>query len=76
MGAPGRDETKLNTINLYLDRFYLAANSVPELTDKPALHEFWKLIEECRLAIFAPEVPLEERSPIKKLDKAWEELRF
>lgn len=75
-GAPGRDETKLDAISDYLDRFHLAAESVPELTDKPLLHDFWRLTEECRLAVFAPEVPLGERAPLKKLDKAWEELRF
>ena len=74
--APARDEAKLETIEAYLDRFYLAADSVEEITDKPELEAFWLLTEECRLAVFAPEISPAIRAPLKKLEPAWEELRF
>ncbi|WP_294482575.1 ATP-dependent RNA helicase HrpA [uncultured Victivallis sp.] len=74
--APARDEAKLETIEAYLDRFYLAADSVEEITDKPELETFWLLTEECRLAVFAPEISPAIRAPLKKLEPAWEELRF
>ncbi|MBS1368985.1 MAG: ATP-dependent RNA helicase HrpA [Lentisphaeria bacterium] len=74
--GPARDEAKLETIEAYLDRFHIAAESVGEITDKPELEAFWQLTEECRLAVFAPEVTPAIRGPLKKLGPAWEELRF
>lgn len=74
--GPARDEAKLETIEAYLDRFYIAAESVSEITEKPELEAFWLLTEECRLAVFAPEVTPAVRGPLKKLEPAWQELRF
>ncbi len=76
IASPGRDEKKLDTISGQLDRLHLAVESVPELTSKPLLHDLWQLTEECRLAVFAPEVPLAIRSPLKKWDKTWEEVKL
>ncbi len=73
--APARDEAKLETLAPYISRFLLAAADV-EISEKPELHAFWLLLEECRLAVFAPEVPQNGRAPLKQLGKAWEELRF
>ena len=50
--------------------------TVEELTDSDGLYEFWELLEECRIAIFAPEVKCAVRSPLAKLEKAWEDLRI
>ena len=74
--APARDEAKLETIAEYAERFRLAAADVPEIADSPELYEFWLLFEECRLATFAPEVPLKRRAPLRQLESAWEQLRF
>lgn len=73
--APARDEAKLEPIAPYIERFHLAAAD-REITETPALHDFWLLLEECRLATFAPEIPLKIRAPLKRLAPAWEELRF
>ncbi len=74
--APGRDESKLEALAAYVERFRIAVGSVPEIADKPELLDFWELLEECRLAVFAPEVPPALRSPQKHLAAAWEALRF
>lgn len=74
--GPARDEAKLDTIDLWLDRFYVAAESVTEITEKPELEAFWQLIEEARLAVFAPEIPPAIRGPLNKLEPAWTILRF
>ena len=74
--TPARDEAKLETIAEYAERFRLAATEVPKITDSPELYEFWLLFEECRLATFAPEVPLKRRAPLRQLESAWEQLRF
>lgn len=64
--GPARDEAKLETIEAYLDRFYIAAESVSEITEKPELEAFWLLTEECRLAVFAPEVTPGRARPAEK----------
>lgn len=73
---PARDEAKLATIESYLDRFYVAAESVEEISEYPELEAFWLLTEECRLTVFAPEVTPSVRGALKKLEPAWRELRF
>lgn len=74
--APGRDEAKLEPIAGFLERFHLAVESVDEIVLHPELHEFWLLLEEARLAAFAPEVPLAIRAPLRQLERAWNELRL
>ncbi len=74
--GPARDEAKLEPLEPWLERFYLAAESVSEISEKPELEEFWQLLEECRLSIFAPEVTPAIRGALKKLEPAWELLRF
>ena len=73
--SPGKDELKLEQLEEFIQRFFIAADNV-EISAKPALEEFWELLEESRLSVFAPEVPLGIRTPLKKLPQAWEELRF
>ena len=73
--APGKDELKMEQLEEFTERFRLAAEGV-EIAEKPGLEEFWELLEESRLSVFAPEVPLGIRTPLKKLPQAWEELRF
>ena len=59
----------------FIERFALTVDGV-EISTKPSLEEFWELLEEARLSVFAPEVPLGIRTPLKKLPDAWQELRF
>jgi hypothetical protein len=73
--SPGKDELKLEQLEEFIQRFSIAVDNV-EISAKPALEEFWELLEESRLSVFAPEVPLGIRTPLKKLPQAWEELRF
>ena len=58
------------------EKFYLAAETVSDLLQAPELYDFWLLLEESRIAVFAPEMPLKIKSPVNKLENAWKELRF
>lgn len=73
---PAKDAEKLDLLESWLDKFHLAMESAGSFSQAPALYDFWLLLEECRLAVFAPEVPLKIRNPMKELDSAWENLRF
>ena len=73
---PAKDAAKATGLTPYIERFTAAAATVEELTDSDGLYEFWELLEECRIAIFAPEVKCAVRSPLAKLEKAWEDLRI
>ena len=76
LNNPARDAGKGAVLAPYLERFELALASVGELTASPELYEFWCLLEECRLAQFAPEVPTAIRAPVSKLEQTWNQLRY
>ena len=76
VNAPARDAQKGEVLEEYLDRFYTAWESVGSLVDSDGLYEFWQLLEECRIAIFAPEVKCAIKSPVAKLPEFWKNLRF
>ena len=76
MVAPGRDAQKGAPLEPYLDRFAAALGTLPDLTASPGLYEFWTLLEECRIALYAPEVRSAVKSPLAKLAAAWEKLRL
>ena len=44
-------------------------NSISDMNDNADLHDLWALSEECRLAVFAPEVPLKIRNPLSKIPR-------
>ena len=73
--SPGKDELKMEQLEEYTERFSLAVEGV-EISEHPVLEEFWHLLEEARLSVFAPEVPLAVRTPLKKLPDAWNNLRI
>ena len=63
-------------LEAYIERFDAARRTVADLADSPGLYEFWLLLEECRIAVFAPEVRTAVRSPLAKLADAWAKLRL
>ncbi|MDD3885648.1 MAG: ATP-dependent RNA helicase HrpA [Victivallaceae bacterium] len=73
---PSRDVSKLETISDYVERFRIAAETVEDLASHPELEEFFALLEEARLAVFAPEVTTTVRNPVKLLATEWEKLRI
>lgn len=73
---PARDAEKLATIAPYQERFALALQSVESLTAAPELYCFWELLQEARIAVFTPELPLGVRNPLKQLGPAWENMRL
>ena len=74
--SPGRDLQKGEALEAYAERFDAARRTVADLADSPGLYDFWLLLEECRIAVFAPEVRTAIRSPLAKLADAWAKLRF
>lgn len=76
VNAPARDAQKGEVLEEYLDKFYAAWESVGSLVDSDGLYEFWQLLEECRIAIFAPEVKCTIKSPVAKLPDFWKNLRL
>lgn len=76
VNAPARDAQKGEILEEYLDKFYAAWESIGSLVDSDGLYEFWLLLEECRIAIFAPEVKCSIKSPVAKLPDFWKNLRL
>ncbi|MBE6359408.1 MAG: ATP-dependent RNA helicase HrpA [Lentisphaerae bacterium] len=74
--APGKDLEKYDAVEQWIDRFNSALTACGGVENSPALMEFWELLEEVRIAVFAPEVKTAVKSPLAKLEKAWEELRL
>ncbi len=74
--APGKDMEKAQNLYEWEERFNAALNSVKDLTDSDGLYEFWELLEECRIATFAPEIKTAVKSPFAKLEKLWDSLRI
>ncbi len=73
---PQRDAEKNGQLGGYLERLYTAAATVDELTLSVDLHSFHRLVQECLIALFAPEVALKIRNPLKLLPEKWESLRL
>ncbi len=74
INAPARDAQKGEILEEYLDKFYAAWDTVGELTDSDGLYNFYLLLEECRIALFAPEVKSTIKGAINKLEHTWETL--
>ena len=71
-----QDLAKYDQIEEYIHRVDLALENVPELALAPMLYEFVLLLEEMRLALFAPEVRTNCRISAAILQKKWSELRY
>ena len=74
--APGKDLLKGEVIDPWIERFNAAYATLDDLTDSDGLYEFWELLEEARIAVFAPEVKTAIKSPVSKLESAWQTLRI
>ena len=66
--APGRDREKSEKIDDLLERLSIE-NDISDMNTDADLHDLWALSEECRLAVFAPEVPLKIRNPLSKIPR-------
>ena len=64
--SPGRDREKGAKIDDLLERLNIE-RGISNINDDADLHDLWVLSEECRLAVFAPEVPLKIRNPLSKI---------
>jgi ATP-dependent helicase HrpA len=74
--APGKDIQKSEQLDIWFERFNAALATLDALTDSDGLYNFWELLEEARIAVFAPEVKTAIKSPVAKLETAWEDLRI
>ncbi|MGE4301745.1 MAG: ATP-dependent RNA helicase HrpA [Victivallaceae bacterium] len=74
--APAKDEAKLEPLAGLLDRFHLAAAGVDDIANRPPLLDFFLLLEELRLAVFAPEVRPKRKITLAIALEAWKDLRF
>ncbi len=74
--GPGKDETKMEPIEYFQERFKIAYNSVDDYDSAFDLQEFSRLLEEFRIARFAPEVGTTEKVSEKRLLKAWNEVKL
>jgi len=67
--APGKDEDKLGGIAKYIEHFrLLAAADGKNLERNFADYRYFITLAEARLAVFAPEVTLKIKNPVKVLD--------
>jgi len=76
VNSPAKDLQKGEVLESYWQSFRTAATTLDDLTGSDGLYEFWQLLEECRIAVFAPEVKCAIRSPLAKLETAWDKLRI
>ena len=74
--APGKDLQKGEALSRWDERFYAALATLDDLTSSDGLYEFWELLEEAHIAVYAPEVKTSVKSPLAKLPEAWEKLRI
>ncbi|MBE6389842.1 MAG: ATP-dependent RNA helicase HrpA [Lentisphaerae bacterium] len=74
--APGKDLSKGEVLEEWQERFYAALKTLNDLTDSDGLYEFWELLEESHIAVYAPEVKSSIKSPVAKLSEFWEKLRI
>ncbi len=70
-----RDEKKGEAIAPYIERFQIAASEYT-LEDHPALAEFYLLLAEARIAVFAPELGAKVKAGAAKIAEAWRMLRL
>ena len=76
LNDPARDMQKGEILEEYLDKFYAAWDSVGDITFSDGLYEFWLLLEECRIALFSPELKTTIKSAVASLPAAWQQLRI
>ena len=76
VNSPAKDLQKGEVLEDNLQKFRTALETVEDLVCSDGLYEFWQLLEECRIAIFAPEVKCAIRSPLAKLEEAWDKLQI
>ena len=74
--APGKDIQKGEVLQEWIDRFHAALSTLDDLTASDGLYEFWELLEEARISVYAPEVKTAVKSPLAKLESAWDDLRI
>ena len=66
--APGKDQEKSRKIDDLLERVKIET-AIGDMNDDADLHDLWLLSEECRLAVFAPEVSLKIKNPLSKIER-------
>jgi ATP-dependent helicase HrpA len=66
--APGKDQEKSRKIDAFLERVSVESR-ISDMNDDADLHDLWVLSEECRLAVFAPEVALKIKNPLSKMPR-------
>lgn len=76
VNAPAKDLDKLSPVEPFQQRFDLSRETVADYERAFDLHEFALLLNEFRIAQFAPEVRPLEKVSVKRLEEAWEKLRL
>jgi ATP-dependent helicase HrpA len=74
--APLKDQEKMQPVIPFAERFELALQTVNDFEKSFDLYEFWLMLEEFRIAQFAPEVRPLEKVSAQKLQKVWDEVRL
>ena len=66
--SPGKDQEKSQKIEFLLKRVAIECD-ISDMNDDADLYSLWALSEECRLAVFAPEVSLKIKNPLNKIPR-------
>ena len=74
--APGKDLLKGEVLIPWIEKFEAALQTQKFLADSEGLTAFWELLEEARIAVYAPEVKTSIKSPLAKLPAAWDDLQI
>ncbi len=75
IAAPFKDNEKLEQVLPFQDRFDAALLAM-DFERSHSLRDFWLLLEEFRVMLFAPEAKTSEKVSAAKLQQAWTELRL
>ncbi len=74
--GPAKDEAKMEPVEYFQERFKIAYESVKDYDSAFDLQEFSRLLEEFRIARFAPEVGTTEKVSEKRLQQAWDAVKL
>jgi ATP-dependent helicase HrpA len=73
---PSKDGSKMEPVEYFQERFRIALGAVEDYTSAFELKDFSALLQEFRIACFAPEIGLREKVSEKKLLTAWDAVKL
>ena len=74
--SPEKDRTKGLVLESFIRKFRIAEEAVKGVEHSPGLLDFLLLLEEARIAVYAPEIRPLVKCSEKILAQAWQDLKL